>query len=142
MSLNILGEEMSLMRIGKRQLAARVTMKAKQKPTVVIKKKSIPTETPFIAEVWAKFGRAAHSAFGKSMEEVNMAVAQAVSGTKTGAEHYQNQKRIHKHDVITPNNLARFERIAARSGEYTGMGGGRSVDDAAQRDSRMRGWGE
>lgn len=114
-----IGQEISIMRIGRRQLNARSAAN-KNKSTTRIKAKSIPSMTPYIATVWAAFGRAANNAFGKSMEEVNMSVAQALSGLDTGARAAHERKREFRHNVVTPANIRKFEEAASRSGGKIG----------------------
>lgn len=106
-----IGQEISIMRIGQRQLNARSAAN-RNKPVTRIKAKSIPSMTPYIAEVWATFGRAASSAYGKSMEEVNMAVAAAMSGMNTGASAAHQRRREFRHNTVTPANIRRFEEAA------------------------------
>ncbi len=118
-----LGDEISIMHIGSRQIAAR-SAAHKNRRNVVMKKKSIPSMTPYIAAVWAAFGEAAQSAFGGTMEEVNNAVARNVTGLNTGARQAQEEKRNFKHTVRTPANIQHFREVAGRGrgglGSYAG----------------------
>lgn len=69
----------SFMRIGKRQLRQRGPRK-RNKPFFVLKTTSIPSETPYILEQWYKFGKAAISARGGTMEDVIAAVRRGATG--------------------------------------------------------------
>ncbi len=117
------GDEISIMHIGARQIAAR-SARNKNKATVIMKKKSVPSETSYIAAVWAAFAEAASSAFGGTMEEVNNAIARNVSGLNTGARQAQEEKRQFKHNQRTPNNIQHFREVAGRGrgglGSYSG----------------------
>lgn len=115
-----LGQEISVMQIGARQLAAR-SAKNKGKKTTVIKGKSIPTMTPFIAEVWARFAESASSAYGGTMEDVNRAVARGVAGLDTGASLYKEEVRRIRHEQITPANIRKFREEAAKRGRTLGL---------------------
>lgn len=107
------GDQLSIMHIGARQIAAR-SAAHKNKPVVILKKKSIPSMTPYIAAVWAAFAEAASSAYGGTMEEVNNAVARNVSGLDTGARHAHEERRNFRHTVRTPANIQRFREVAGR----------------------------
>lgn len=115
-----LGQDISIMQISPRHLAARST-RNKNKKTTVIKGKSIPTMTPFIAEVWARFSEAASSAYGGTMEQVNMAVANGVSGLDTGATLYRQDERRIRHEKTTPANIRKFREAAAVKGGIIGL---------------------
>lgn len=108
-----IGDEISIMHIGSRQIAAR-SAAHKNRRNVVMKKKSIPSMTPYIAAVWAAFAEAASSAYGGTMEEVNNAVARNVTGLSTGARQAQDEKRNFKHTVRTPANIQHFREVAGR----------------------------
>lgn len=115
-----LGQEISVMHISNRHIAAR-SARNKGKKTVVIKGKSIPTMTPFIAEVWARFSEAAMSAYGGTMEQVNQAVARACAGMDTGAKLYGEEERRIRHEQTTPANIRKFRAAAAGRGARLGL---------------------
>lgn len=117
------GDQLSLMHIGARQIAAR-SPRNKNKATIIMKKKSLPSETPYIAAVWAAFAQAASSAYGGTMEEVNNAVARNVTGLNTGARQVQEEERNFRHTQKTPANIQHFQEVAGRGrgglGTYSG----------------------
>jgi len=106
-----LGQEISIMQISNRHLAAR-SPEHRNRKTTVIKGKSIPTMTPFIAQVWAAFAQAASSAYGGTMEDVNRAVKRGVKGLDTGAKMYRQEEAQMRHNIDTPRNIAIFQAAA------------------------------
>lgn len=124
-----LGQPVVVAHIGQRQINARTPQIGRTKkqpvsarPTTVIKAKGTPTETPFIAEVWAAFAEAAHSAKGGTMEDVNNAVRNSrLTGLDTGAEMYHKEERERASQLV-PQKIARWRQIASRKGMRMGFG--------------------
>lgn len=115
-----LGQDISIMQISPRHIAAR-SAGNRNKKTTVIKGKSIPTMTPFMAQVWAAFASAASSAYGGTMEDVNRAVQQGVAGLDTGAKLFHRDESRIRHEQTTPANIQKFREAAGRRASRLGF---------------------
>lgn len=122
-----IGEELSLMRIGRRQLKVRGPRK-KDKPLMVFKTKSVPSHTEYWLEAALTFAKAGREMRGRTFEEVIMNVIEKCSG-----QHYvpESVKRARKEARYkqADANIERLEReLAAKRGatvgelRYTEMG--------------------
>ena len=121
-----LGERVSFMRIGRRQLKLRGPRK-KDKPLIVIKTTSVPSHTPYWLEAAICFAEAGISARGKSLEEVVATVIERCSGKTYKPEEVKRMEREARYRQADAN-LERLRReLAAKSGmrfeEYMAMRG-------------------
>ena len=92
MPISIFGQECSIMRIGSRQLKLRGPKKA-NKANFVIKRKSVPSHTvPWLRAAIA-FSEAAHSARGGTLEDVVLAVKNAMGGKDFGGKEAATKRR-------------------------------------------------
>ena len=96
-----LGEEVSIMRIGRRQLALRGPRK-RDKPLLVIKTKSVPSRTVYWLEVALRFAEAAREMRGRPLEEVIANIIEKCSG-----------KRALTKDIIEARKKARYKQADA-----------------------------
>ena len=81
MPIEVLGQEVSIMHIGKRQLALRNKAK-NHKGLVVFKRKSVPSETKYILQAQLCLAKAAIEMRGHTLEEVVRNVVMKCSGKK------------------------------------------------------------
>jgi len=87
-----LGEEVSLMRIGRRQLALRGPRK-KDKPLLVIKSKSVPSKTVYWLAQATRLALAAREKRGRPLEEVINNVINKCSGPIVPEEVKEERKQ-------------------------------------------------
>ena len=121
-----LGEEVSLMRIGRRQLKVRGPRK-RDKPLMVIKSKSVPSHTPYWLEAAIALSEAGISARGKSFEEVIATVIDRCAGRQHKPDEVRRMEKEARYRQADAN-LERMRReLAAKQGmspgEYMAMRG-------------------
>jgi len=92
MPISIFGQECSIMRIGSRQLKLRGPKKV-NKANFVIKRKSVPSHTKPWLQAAITFSEAAHSARGGTLEDVVLAVKNAMSGKDFGGREAAAKRR-------------------------------------------------
>ena len=121
-----LGEEVSLMRIGRRQLKVRGPRK-RDKPLMVIKSKSVPSHTPYWLEAAIALAEAGISARGRSFEEVIATVIDRCAGRQYKPDEVRRMEKEARYRQADAN-LERMRReLAAKQGmspgEYMAMRG-------------------
>jgi hypothetical protein len=107
-----LGETVSLMRIGRRQLRLRGPRK-RDKPLIVIKTKSVPSETPYSLDARIQLAEAAIAMRGKTLEEVVTNVIKECAGKTYKPE---TVKRAEKEAQYIKAN-ANLERMRKKRAE-------------------------
>ena len=118
--------KVSFMRIGKRQLKYRGIRK-RNKPLFVLKKTSIPSESPYILEQWVALARVATMARGKPYEEVmeNYFLAETLPDGQPNPMYGEKvpeevkKKRKLKRYERADRNLKRMEERLAKYHEMT-----------------------
>lgn len=116
MPLNVLGNEVSVMRIGKRQLALRGYRK-KNKPLVVFKRKSVPTETPYILQAQLCLARSAIEMRGHTLEEVVANVINNCAGKQYKPDSVREQEKRMRYQQADAH-VREMERKLASVREY------------------------
>ena len=123
MPIDIFGTPVSVMRIGRRQAAQRGPNKA-NKPLMVLKRASIPSQTPYILAQQLKLAEAAIAMRGRTMEEVIANVRiRAVGATKPDSVKDAEKRAQY---AAADANVARMRALVGRgygAGLSSGAGG-------------------
>ena len=118
MPIEVLGNEVSIMHIGRRQLKLRGPRKA-NKRLVVFKRKSVPSETKYSLQARICLSEAAMSARGGTLEDVVGAVINRCSGKKYKPESViraEKEAKYRQHEA----NLARMKEKLSGVGASVG----------------------
>lgn len=130
MKLNIMGTRATTQVVSARHQKARYHSVGKNgtvkhyKDLVIKAVPDFSSPSPYMAAVWAQFGGAAHALAGqgKTMEEINAAVANAVRGLDTGADGAREMRKREDY-AVAERNIQRFREIASRGrGGYSFRG--------------------
>jgi len=113
--IRALGEEVSIMRIGRRQLALRGPRK-RDKPLIVIKSKSVPSRTEYWLEAAINFAKAAIEKRGRPLEEVIANVIEKCAGKKYVPDEVIEARKKARYKQADANVKRMEEELAKKKG--------------------------
>ena len=113
LKVRALGEEVSIMRIGTRQLKLRGPRK-RNKPLMVIKSKSVPSHTPYWLQAAVALADAAIEMRGRTLEEVVTNVINKCSGKQYLPDSVKAERKRARY-VQADANVARLKKELERA---------------------------
>lgn len=121
MKIRIFGQPVTAMQIGTRQLRLRGAGKV-GKPTMILKSVGKQTLTEYVITQQLKFGRAAISARGGTMEDVVRTVERGAKGAVKPESVWRDERRA-QHERAD-RHMAALERLQGRGKAYVEYGAG------------------